>query len=171
MAASFHQPQTVNPQVFELIGKKPGFKPNPLPARLGSVGQDTFLCLWELTEDIIRQGLRFSSHYHQSAATNRNYQASTSSSGICGDGAGGEGASDRSRTSTVPRSSGSGGKKKHFLSSFRSPLPHSSRASEHGDASGKSSILSDSGCLSASGEHRLLEGLNGIMLPHMPLKE
>ncbi|VDL93171.1 unnamed protein product [Schistocephalus solidus] len=28
--------------------------------RLGSVGQDTLLCLWELTEDIIRQGIRFS---------------------------------------------------------------------------------------------------------------
>ncbi|VDN14929.1 unnamed protein product [Dibothriocephalus latus] len=34
---------------------------SPHPFRLGSVGQDTLLCLWELTEDIIRQGIRFSS--------------------------------------------------------------------------------------------------------------
>nr|VZI30237.1 unnamed protein product [Spirometra erinaceieuropaei] len=34
--------------------------PNFRAYRLGSVGQDTLLCLWELTEDIIRQGIRFS---------------------------------------------------------------------------------------------------------------
>ncbi|KAL3319565.1 WD repeat-containing protein 20 [Cichlidogyrus casuarinus] len=35
--------------------------------RLGSVAQDTYLCLWEITEDVIRQGLRFAGSMQKEA--------------------------------------------------------------------------------------------------------
>ncbi|KAM7540543.1 hypothetical protein Aperf_G00000026124 [Anoplocephala perfoliata] len=128
--------------------------------RLGSVGQDTFLCLWELTEDVIRQGLRFSAHYHRSmgrggGGSNGRHPSgalsvsSTASAGICSavtDGATADGSFENSRT--VPRNSAGGSaatKKKAFLSSFRSSLPHPSR---HHSEQSDFSVPSESYCMS-----------------------
>ncbi|VDL19682.1 unnamed protein product [Hymenolepis diminuta] len=140
--------------------------------RLGSVGQDTFLCLWELTEDIIRQGLRFSAHYHHStgggASSGRHPSGalsviSTASVATCSgvtEGALVDGSTSLEKSRTVPRSnagSSTTSKKKAFLSSFRSSLPHSSRhQSEHGDFSAKSSMLSENGLMSLT-----RDGVNG----------
>ncbi|VDK38021.1 unnamed protein product [Taenia asiatica] len=132
--------------------------------RLGSVGQDTFLCLWELTEDVIRQGLRFSSHFHQSTGGGRqNLEGTPTSSASNFASACAEGSLDGlEKIRTIPRSSGGGGvKRKPFLSSFRSPLPLTSRHSEQSDASGKSSILSENGCHSVLGDKRPVDGVNG----------
>ncbi|VDD80225.1 unnamed protein product [Mesocestoides corti] len=128
--------------------------------RLGSVGQDTFLCLWELTEDIIRQGLRFSSHYHNSTTDGRHHLASISSTGCSADAVDGL---EKSRT--MPRSGAAPGKRKSFLlSSFRSPLLLSSRHSDRSDVSGKSSVLSESGYLPPPADLRLPDGTTGSSL-------
>lgn len=152
--------------------------------RLGSVGQDTFLCLWELTEDVIRQGLRFSAHYHHANTTNGRHpsgalsvisstSAATSSFGTTGGSSslidGGSSSLEKSRT--VPRSSAgssSTSKKRAFLSSFRSSLPHPSRHahSDQGEFSGKSSVLSESGCASLS-----RDGVNGSHQPSISSRE
>ncbi|VDO00158.1 unnamed protein product [Rodentolepis nana] len=132
--------------------------------RMGSVGQDTFLCLWELSEDNIRQGLRFSSHYHHSTGgatfSGRHPSGalsiiSTASAATCSgvtDGALIDGSSSLEKSRIVSRSSAgssSTSKKKAFLSSFRSSLPRSSRHQfENSEFSLKSSVLSESGCMS-----------------------
>ncbi|CDS35539.1 WD repeat containing protein 20 [Echinococcus multilocularis] len=133
--------------------------------RLGSVGQDTFLCLWELTEDVIRQGLRFSSHFHQSTGNGRQnlgglptFSASNFTS-ACADGS----MDGLEKIRSIPRNSGGGGgvKRKPFLSSFRSSLPLTSRHLEQSDASGKSSVVSDNCCHSALGDKGPADGVNG----------
>lgn len=145
---------------------------------LGSVGQDTFLCLWELTEDVIRQGLRFSSRYYQSTGNSRQYHhppvesLSISSSSACPDTL--VDGFEKSRSATPSNApSNNSGRRKPFFGSFRSPLPLTASRyhSEQSDTSGKSSILSDSGCLSLPGDRRPLNAVNGHALVTISSKE